>query len=79
MRWRGTAVLVGTLICLMSIGAAAQTARTINELLREAADSGTAVLFATHDESTVEFADRVVRIDDGVLSPYAAAAAAEPH
>ena len=37
-------------------------------LLREAADSGTAILFATHDESATEVADRVVRMEDGVLS-----------
>lgn len=42
-----------------------ETARTIAALLREAADSGTAILFATHDESAAEVADRVVRIEDG--------------
>ena len=46
-----------------------ETARTINALLREAADSGTAILFATHDESTAEYADRVIRMEDGVLFP----------
>ncbi len=45
-----------------------ETARSIVELLREAADSGTAVLFATHDESATEVADRVVHMEDGVLS-----------
>ncbi len=44
-----------------------ETAHAINLLLREAADSGTAVLFATHDESAVEVADRVIRIEDGRL------------
>ena len=44
-----------------------ETARTITALLREAADSGTAVLFATHDESAAEVADRVLRIEDGRL------------
>jgi len=45
-----------------------ETARSIMALLREAADSGTAILFATHDESATEVADRVVRMEDGVLS-----------
>ncbi len=44
-----------------------ETAQAIHLLLREAADSGTSVLFATHDESAVEVADRVVRIEDGRL------------
>ena len=48
-----------------------ETARSIMALLREAADSGTAILFATHDESAVEVADRVVRMDDGVLAAAA--------
>ena len=43
-----------------------ETARSIMALLREA--SGTAILFATHDESATEVADRVVRMEDGVLS-----------
>jgi putative ABC transport system ATP-binding protein len=46
-----------------------ETAHAINLLLREAADSGTSVLFATHDESAAEVADRVVRIEDGRLLP----------
>ncbi|HEX6349212.1 MAG TPA: ABC transporter ATP-binding protein [Candidatus Dormibacteraeota bacterium] len=45
-----------------------ETARSIMALLREAADSGTAILFATHDESATEVADRVVRMEDGVLA-----------
>jgi putative ABC transport system ATP-binding protein len=45
-----------------------ETARSIMALLREAADSGTAILFATHDESATEVADRVIRMEDGVLS-----------
>lgn len=45
-----------------------ETARSIMALLREAADSGAAILFATHDESATEVADRVVRMEDGVLS-----------
>ncbi|HEX6348593.1 MAG TPA: ABC transporter ATP-binding protein [Candidatus Dormibacteraeota bacterium] len=45
-----------------------ETARSIMTLLREAADSGTAILFATHDETATEVADRVVRMEDGVLA-----------
>ena len=48
-----------------------ETARSIMALLREAADSGTAILFATHDESATEVADRVVRMEDGVLAAAA--------
>jgi putative ABC transport system ATP-binding protein len=42
-----------------------ETAREIARLIRQAADSGTAVLFATHDRAVTEFADRVVTIEDG--------------
>lgn len=42
-----------------------ETARDITQLIRSAADSGTAVLFATHDRAVAEFADRVVTIEDG--------------
>src|SRR5690348_8223573 len=52
-----------------------ETARSIMALLREAADSGTAILFATHDESAIDVADRVVRMEDGVLSSGPVAAA----
>lgn len=44
-----------------------ETAHAINLLLRDAADSGASVLLATHDESAVEVADRVIRIADGRL------------
>ena len=42
-----------------------ETAREITTLIRKAADSGTAVLFATHDRAVAELADRVVHIEDG--------------
>jgi putative ABC transport system ATP-binding protein len=42
-----------------------ETAREITTLIRKATDSGTAVLFATHDRAVTEFADRVVTIEDG--------------
>jgi putative ABC transport system ATP-binding protein len=44
-----------------------ETAREITTLIRRATDSGTAVLFATHDRAVTEFADRVVQIQDGRL------------
>lgn len=46
-----------------------ETAREITQLIRRAADSGTAVLFATHDRAVTEFADRVVLIEDGRVRP----------
>jgi putative ABC transport system ATP-binding protein len=45
-----------------------QTAAGILALIREAADSGTAVLMATHDEQAASIADRVLRMEDGVLT-----------
>ena len=44
-----------------------ETAGEITKLIRNAAASGTAVLFATHDRAVAEFADRVVQIEDGRL------------
>jgi putative ABC transport system ATP-binding protein len=44
-----------------------ETSREITTLIRSATDSGTAVLFATHDRAVTEFADRVVTIADGRL------------
>ena len=41
-------------------------------LLREAADAGAAVLVATHDQEALAFANRVLRIDAGVLAPESA-------
>ena len=46
-----------------------ETAREITALIRKATDSGTAVLFATHDRAVTEFADRVVTIEDGRVHP----------
>ncbi len=37
-------------------------------LLREAAASGTAVLYATHDEAAAAAADRVLRMEEGALT-----------
>jgi putative ABC transport system ATP-binding protein len=44
-----------------------ETARSVLDVLRRTADNGTAVLLATHDPAAAEIADRVVRMDDGVL------------
>ncbi len=45
-----------------------ETAAGIMELLRDLAGTGTAVLMATHDGVAVEYADRVVTIEDGRLA-----------
>ena len=42
-------------------------------LIREAADSGTAVLLATHDEAVAAIGDRVLRMEDGSLTELAPA------
>lgn len=44
-----------------------ETAAGILALIQEAAQSGIAVLMATHDEAATELADRVLLLDDGVL------------
>jgi putative ABC transport system ATP-binding protein len=48
-----------------------ETAAAIMKLLREVSGSGTAVLMATHDRVAVEFADRVVTMEDGRLASAA--------
>jgi putative ABC transport system ATP-binding protein len=45
-----------------------ETAAGIMELLREVAATGTAVLMATDDRVAVEYADRVVKMEDGRLA-----------
>jgi putative ABC transport system ATP-binding protein len=45
-----------------------RTAAGILGLIREAADSGTAVLMATHDEQVASIGDRVLRMEDGGLT-----------
>ena len=48
-----------------------ETAAGIMTLLRRVAGQGTAVLMATHDRVAVEFADRVVTMEDGRLAEAA--------
>lgn len=45
-----------------------QTARDIMELFRRAAQNGTAVLMVTHDLETVEYGNRTLTMDGGVLT-----------
>ena len=49
------------------------TAYGVLALIREAADAGTAVLLATHDEAVAALGDRVLRMEDGVLTELAPA------
>jgi putative ABC transport system ATP-binding protein len=42
-----------------------ETGRSVIALLREAADSGIAVLLATHDPTTTDLADQVLHLEDG--------------
>jgi putative ABC transport system ATP-binding protein len=49
-----------------------RTAAGILDLIREAADSGTAVLMATHHEQVAAVGDRVLRMEDGTLSELGA-------
>ena len=44
------------------------TGREILELLRRTADEGQTIVMVTHDERSAAFADRVVRLRDGVLA-----------
>lgn len=46
----------------------AQNTALVMRLLREVADAGTAVLMVTHDPDALAYADRVLRMDRGVLS-----------
>ena len=40
----------------------------VMRLLRDQANNGTAILMVTHDPDALEYADRVYRMDAGVLS-----------
>lgn len=42
-----------------------ETARSVMNLLRGVADSGTTVLVATHDETAADHVDRLIHIEDG--------------
>ncbi len=55
------------------------TARDVLGLIRQAADSGTAVLIASHDSAVTGIADRVLTMDDGLLGqPEPSVLATEP-
>ena len=41
--------------------------RTVLDVLRHRADSGAAVLLVTHDRESVQYADSVLRMDNGIL------------
>ena len=45
-----------------------ENTRAVLRLLRQCADEGAAVLLVTHEREAVEYADRVLRMSDGVLS-----------
>jgi putative ABC transport system ATP-binding protein len=45
-----------------------ETGRAVLDVLRRTADAGTAVLLATHDPAAAEVADRVLLMEDGVLT-----------
>jgi putative ABC transport system ATP-binding protein len=45
-----------------------ETAQSVTRLLRSATEKGSAILVATHDESFVDIADRVVTIEDGLIA-----------
>ena len=48
-----------------------ETGRSVLEVIRRATSSGTAILLATHDQAVVEFADRVLLMEDGRVSETA--------
>jgi putative ABC transport system ATP-binding protein len=45
-----------------------ETGKSVLEVIRRATSTGTAILLATHDQAVVEFADRVLTMEDGRLS-----------
>ena len=46
-----------------------ENTQTVLTLLRQAAEQGTAVLLVTHDREAEPYADRIYRMDGGVLHP----------
>ena len=46
-----------------------ENTRAVLALLREAADAGAAVLLVTHEREAAAYADRIYRMDKGVLRP----------
>ena len=45
-----------------------ENTRTVLRLLRQCADEGAAVLLVTHEREAAEYADRVCRMEDGILA-----------
>ena len=45
-----------------------ENTRTVLSLLRQAADEGTAVLLVTHEQEAAAYADRIYRMQDGILT-----------
>jgi len=45
-----------------------QTGRSVLEMMRRLAHEGRAVVIVTHDPRMLEFADRTIRIEDGLIS-----------
>ncbi len=46
-----------------------ENTKTVLQLLRRAADGGMAVLLVTHEKEAAAYADRLYRMNDGVLTP----------
>ncbi len=49
-----------------------ENTRLVLELLRRTADQGTAVFLVTHENEAAAYADRVYRMNEGLLTPLAA-------
>ena len=55
----------------------AETAQIVMKIFRKAADNGMAVLMITHDQETVNYADRTFIMKNGILTAAEAASEAE--
>ena len=45
-----------------------ENTHTVLRLLRKSADEGAAVLLVTHEREAAEYADKIYKINDGVLT-----------
>jgi putative ABC transport system ATP-binding protein len=52
-----------------------ETGKSVLDVMRDATRSGTAILLATHDQAVIEVADRVLSMEDGLLTDLAPASA----